>query len=190
MAGNGCMKSRGGLHKLLEIVSAQGDAYERRAKSRAEKQYGDVMRIAADILMEFTHAASFEELVQAEKAFQENDLVIYAQRSATAKAVQEGIDDLEDGEAAYRQLIESTDAYKGHRYRKKERIPPEKIIPLDAMRRALRGQVKRVANYRANVMGNVQEQAFMSARIAMLRRAERLYDAMQRERLSPPESDV
>ena len=58
------------------------------------------------------------------------------------------------------------------------------------MRQALRGQRRRVENYRANVMGNPCEQEFMAARIAMLRRAEHLYDAIQRERLSPPESGV
>lgn len=183
------MKGREGFTKLLGIVAAQGDAYERRSRSRMEKRYGDIMRTAAAVLAEFTGDASFEELIRAEKAFQENDLAIYAQRPATVKAVREGIDDLENGEVAYRQLIENTDAYQKHGYRKKERIPPEKVIPLDAMRRALRGQVKRIENYRKNVMGNPHEQIFMAARIAMLRRAEKLYDAMQRERLFPPESN-
>ena len=99
--------------------------------------------------------------------------------------MQEGIEDIEAGEAAYKQLVEDTESYKAHGYRKKERLSPEKIIPLDAMRRALRGQVKRVENYRSNVMGNSQEQDFMSARIAMLRRAEKLYDAIQRQYLLP-----
>ncbi len=99
-------------------------------------------------------------------------------------AVREGIDDLKAGMAAYRLLIDDADAYKAHPYRQKERIPPERIIPLDAMRRALRGQMKRVENYRSNVMGNIQEQEFLSARIAMLRRAEKLYDGMQRKNLS------
>jgi hypothetical protein len=38
-------------------------------------------------------------------------------------------------------------------------------------------------------MGNLQEQEFMSARIAMLRRAEKLYDGIQREHLLPPEAE-
>ena len=175
------------FNALFQIIIAQGRAYERRARSRVEKQYGDAMRAAAQTLDAFTGAASFEELIQAEKAFQENDLAIYAQRPATLKSVQEGMRDLEDGEAAYRQLIEKTDAYREHPYRQKERIPPERIIPLDAMRRALRGQVKRIENYRANVMGNPREQEFLSARTAMLRRAETLYDEMQRRLLLPPE---
>lgn len=171
----------------MRFASAQGKAFEQRARSRVEIQYGDSMQAAAEATVKFTATASLDELLQAEKTFQTNDLLIYAQRPATVKSVQEGMQDLEDGEAVYRQLLEKTDAYKEHVYRRKERIPPEHIIPLDAMRRAIRGQVKRVANYRANVMGNIREQDFLSARIEMLHRAEQLYDAMQRERLLPPE---
>ena len=184
------MASNEDFAEALQAVAAQANAYEKRAKSRVEKQYGDVMHVSAIILSKFAVSASFEQLIQTEKAFQQNDLLVYAQRPATLKAVQEGIDDLEDGMEVYKQLLENTEGYKAHRYRKKERISPEKLIPLDAMRRALRGQVKRVENYRSNVMGNLQEQEFMSARIAMLRRAEKLYDAIQRERLLPAESDI
>lgn len=167
---------------LLVWAAAQVDAYEKREKSRAERHYGDVMQGSATALVRFIRNASFDQLIKAEKHFQENDLVVYAKLSATVKAVQEGIDDLAEGEVTYKQLIENTEAYKTHGYRKKERVPPERVIPLDAMRRALRGQVKRVENYRKNVMGNPHEVEFMSARIAMLRRAEKLYDAIQRER--------
>lgn len=176
--------------EALQAIAAQANAYEKRAKSKVEKQYGDVMHVSAMVLSQFAGSATFEQLIQTEKAFQQNDLLVYAQRPATVKAVQEGIDDIEEGEAAYRQLIQNTEGYKAHGYRKKERLAPERIIPLDAMRRALRGQVKRVENYRSNVMGNSQEQDFMSARIAMLRRAEKLYDAIQRERLLPTETET
>lgn len=169
--------------ELLVWSAAQVNAYEKREKSRAEKYYGDVMQGSAVILARFTRSASFDQLIRAEKHFQKNDLLVYAKRQATMNSVQEGIDDLEDGETVYRQLVENTEAYKEHRYRKKDRIAPDSAIPLDTMRRALRGQMKRVENYRSNVMGSVQEQEFMSARIAMLRRAEKLYDVLQRERL-------
>ena len=128
--------------------------------------------------------------MQEETPYQENVIVVYAKRSADERAVKEGVEDNEAGKAAYKQLVEDAKSYKARGYRKKERLSPEKIIPLDAMRRALRGQVKRVENYRSNVMGNSQEQDFMSARIAMLRRAEKLYDAIQRERLLPTETET
>jgi hypothetical protein len=162
----------------------QVNAYEQREKSRAEKRYGDVMEKSAAAIAKFTRTASFEALMQAEKIFQQNDLLVYAKRPALVKSVQEGIDDFTDGEAVYRQLLENTAAYKAHKYRKKDRLSPDSGIPLDTMRKALRGQGKRLENYRANVMGNIHEQDFYSARIAMLRRAEELYDAFQRERLS------
>lgn len=178
------------LDSLLSWVAAQASVYEKREKSRIEKLYGDVMLRSAAVLTKFTGTASFDKLIRVEKAFQRNDLFVYAKRPATMKTVQQGIDDLNVGEEVYRQLLENSDAYKAHKYRDSEKVGPDKLVPLDAMRRALRGQVKRVENYRSNVMGNLQEQEFMSARIAMLRRAEKLYDGIQRERLLPPESDT
>ena len=178
------------LDSLLSWVAAQASVFEKRGQSRMEKLYGDVMSRSAAALARFTRVASFDSLIRAEKAFQRNDLAVYAKRPATLKSVQEGIDDLEAGEEVCRQLLEDTVAYRAHRYRKKNSVSPEGVIPLDAMRQALRGQRRRLENYRANVMGNPEEQEFMAARIAMLRRAEKLYDAMQRERLSPPASGV
>ena len=170
---------------LLQAVAAHVYAYERRERSRAEKEYGVAMKKSADVLLEFVAAASFAELLQVERIFQENDRIVYAKRSATMKSVLEGIDDFAAGEVVYRQLVEDTNAYRTHKYRKKNSVDPDNAIPVDTMRQALRGQVRRVENYRKNVMGNLEEQKFMSARIAMLRRAEKLYDAMQRERLLP-----
>ncbi len=91
--------------------------------------------------------------------------------------------DFSAGEAVYRQLLNDTPAYQAHKYRENEKAAPDKLVPLDAMRRALRGQVKRVENYRKNVMGNPHEYDYLSARVAMIRRAEELYDLMQRDRL-------
>ncbi len=173
---------------LLVWIATQKDTYEKREQSRAEKLYSSVMLQSAAALAKFTRTASFDSLLGAEKAFQRNDLLVYAKRPGTMKSVREGIDDFEAGEEVYRQLLEDTKAYKAHRYRRKNSTDSE--IPVDTMRQALRGQVKRVENYRSNVMGNPSEQEFLSKRIALLRRAEQLYDAIQRKRLSPPETGI
>lgn len=169
------------------FILAQKIAYEKREQSRAEINYGKVMGKSAKALIEFTKIATFDQLLRAEASFQENDLTTYAKMPATLQSVNEGIHDFKDGEVVYRQLLNHPDAYKEHRYREKERVPPDKIIPLDAMRRALRGQAARIGNYRKNVMGNPREQEFMSARAAMIRHAEKLYDAIQRTKLLPPD---
>jgi hypothetical protein len=181
------MRSEEKLVDLLAWTAAQANIYEKRAKSRLEKQYGDTMKRSAAVLADFARTASFDQLIIAEKAFQQNDLAVYAQLPSTLHAVQLGISDLDAGEEVYKQLRDDTEAYKAHKYRDSEKAPPDKLIPLDAMRRALRGQAKRVENYRKNVMGNPQEHEFLSARISMIRRAEKLYDAIQRERLFPDE---
>ncbi len=172
------------LANLLFLTAAQASIYDKRAKSRIEKQYGDAMQRSAIALMEFTRNATFDQLILLEKTFQRNDLAVYAQLPSTMKSVQQGIDDLENGEGVYKQLLNNPQAYSEHKYRDSERAGPGKLVPLDAMRRALRGQVKRIENYRKNVMSNPQEQKFMSTRIVMLRRAEKLYDALQREQLA------
>lgn len=184
------MASKDELAELMRAVAAQVDAYEKRKRSRAEIYYGDVMRESATTLAKISRTASFDQLIMIEKVFQQNDLAVYANVPSTLKTVQQGIDDLLDGEAVYRQLIESPQAYKAHKYRESERASPDKLVPLDAMRRALRGQAKRVENYRKNVMGNPHEYAFFSARITLLHRAEKLYDGIQSDRLLSPESNI
>lgn len=172
---------------LLQRITNHISAFEARERSRAERNYSEAMEKSAAALAAFTRTASFDEILTVEKSFQQNDLTIYAKRPGTVKSVEESIDDFEAGEAVCRQLLGDTAAYAAHRYRKKEMLAPEYEIPLDAMRRALRGQIKRVENYRVNVMGNDHEQAFLSARIAMLHRAEDMYDRLQKERLLPAE---
>ena len=169
---------------LMFLTAAQARTYEKRAKSRAEIQYGDSMARSAAALVKFISSASFDQLMLVEKTFQKNDLTVYAQLPATIKSVEQGMRDFNDGEKVYRQLLDNPQAYSAHAYREGERAGPDKLVPLDAMRLALRGQVKRVENYRKNVMGNPHEQAFLSARIALLRRAEEIYDSMQRERIA------
>lgn len=181
------MSSPSALYSFLRRVATQAKAFERREQSRAEIAYGTAMGKADRELTEFTRTASFDQMLVAEKAMQTNDLAVYARAEATLRAVREGIADLKDGEVVYRQLQTNPEAYKEHRYREKERAAPDRVVPLDAMRKALRGQAARVENYRKNVMGNLQEQAFLTARVAMLRRAERLYDGIQRDLLLPPE---
>lgn len=176
-----------GYERIMLRIAAHADAFEKRERPRAEINYGKAMGLSASALAEFTQTASFDQLLFVEKTLQNNDLDIYARVSSTLKSVQEGMSDLQDGEEVYAQLLTNPDAYKAHKYREKERAAPDKIIPLDAMRRALRGQASRVENYRRNVMGNPKEHDFLSARIGLIRRAEKLYDVIQRDRLLPTE---
>lgn len=165
---------------LVLLTAVQVDIFDKRAKSRIEKQYSESMQRTAAALRDFIPVATFDQLLSFERTFQRNDLTVYAQAPSTVKSVEQGIRDFADGEAVCRQLRENPQAYLAHKYRESERAAPDKLLPLDAMRRALRGQANRVENYRRNVMGNPNEQEFLSARIALLQRAEELYDGMQR----------
>ncbi len=169
------------LDKIVLAVAAQADAFEKREQSLTEKRYGAIMERSAVVLAEFTQIATFDQLLTIEKLLQQNDLNVYARVPSTLESVQEGIIDLREGEEVYAQLLHDSDAYKAHKYREKERASPDKLVPLDAMRRALRGQASRVENYRKNVMNNPKEHSFLSARISLIRRAEKLYDAIQRD---------
>ncbi len=72
---------------LMAWIATQADAYEKRAKSRIEIQYGDAMKNTAVAIAALIHNASFDQLLAAEKAFQKNDLTVYAQMPATLKSV-------------------------------------------------------------------------------------------------------
>lgn len=173
------------LDKLLKRASAQAKAFEKRERSRAGQIYNLVMDKSTAILKEYSRSGSFDQLLRAEKIFQDYDLKAYAKVVSTIQAVQKGMRDFDAGEEVYRQLLNDPEAYKAHRYREDDHAAPDKVVPLDAMRKALRGQVSRVGNYRKNVMSNSQEYDFLTARIAMIRRAEKLYDGIQRDRLLP-----
>lgn len=183
------MITRKKIAEIMQATVAQVDAFKMRAESPAEIHYGDMMQRVATILALHFRSASFDQLIALEKTFQANDLLVYATLSSTLKSVQQGIRDIKAGEAVYRQLVNDPASYKAHKYRENEHAGPDRLVPLDAMRLALRGQVKRVENYRTNVMANIKEQEFLSARSAMLRHAEKLYDAIQREHFPPPEND-
>ncbi len=174
---------------ILQIAASQANAFGKRERSRASRDYAAAMEKAAVVLRAFTRAASFDQLLEAEQVFQRNDRNVYARAPSTLEAVQKGMRDFDAGKSVYKQILENPEAYRAHRYREDDHAFPDRVVPLDAMRKALRGQISRVGNYRKTVLGNSQEYDFMTARIAMLRRAEKLYDAIQRERLSIPGAD-
>lgn len=171
------------LKRILKIAAAQAKAFNKRERSRAAIDYGVVMERSAASLKKFTKTASFDQLLMAEKIFQQNDRNIFAKVPSTMEAVQKGMRDFQAGDDVYKQLRNDAEAYKAHSYREDDRASPDKAVPLDAMRKALRGQVSRVENYRKTVLGSSQEYDFLTARISMIRRAEKLYDGIQRDRL-------
>lgn len=173
------------ITKVLGATAAQAKAFQRMKRSPAVVDYGSVMERAARSVEKFCKTASFDQLLAAEKIFQKNDLTIFSTSPSTRESVLEGIDNFRAGEKVYRQLMRSPMAYKEHEYLKSKMVGPDRLVPKDTMRQAIRSQISRVENYRKNVMGNEQEVAFTTARIAMLRRAEKLYDKIQRERLLP-----
>lgn len=181
------MPDAGDLDLIMNAVAAQVDAFEKRQQSRAEKHYAAMTAKSAAALGKFARNASFDQLLSVEQLFQKNDLVIYAKVPSIMQAVQKGMRDFKAGGEVYEQLLTHPEAYRAHSYREDDHASPDKLVPLDAMRKALRGQIARVGNYRKTVLGSSQEYAFMTARIAMIRRAEKLYDSIQRDRLLPPE---
>lgn len=176
-------KEEAGIVKVLRIAAAQAKAFNKRERSRAAIDYGVVMERSAASLRDFTKTAPFDQLLMAEKIFQQNDQNTYAKVPSTLQAVKKGMRDFMAGDDVYQQLLNHPAAYKAHSYREDDRAPPDKLVPLDAMRKALRGQISRVGNYRKTVLGSSQEYEFMTARISMIRRAEKLYDGIQRDRL-------
>lgn len=167
--------------RVLRIAAAQANAFNKRERSRAAIDYGIVMERSTAGIREFTKNATFDQLLLAERVLQQNDQDAYTKVPSILQAVQKGMRDFEAGCEVYRQLLNQPEAYKAHRYREDDCASPDRVVPLDAMRKALRGQISRVGNYRKTVLGSPQEYAFMTARISMIRRAEKLYDAIQRE---------
>ena len=92
------------LAKVLRIAASQAKAFNKRERSRAAIDYGTVMSRSAAILREYTETSSFEELLMAEKVFQQNDQNIYAKVPSTLQAVQKGAHPVSSGMCTSRSL--------------------------------------------------------------------------------------
>lgn len=176
--------------KSMLQVNSHVQAHEKRRNSRVEQQYSKVLRSSTLILGELGAKGDFETVLKVEKTLQQQDLEKYSQNASVKKSVLEGIDDLNNGIVDYKTLLNSPETYMAKAYVKRDMAGPDKSVPLDSMRKALRSQASRVGNYARNPMANDDERDFLNARVALIRKAEKLYDRIQRDRLSGDEGSL
>lgn len=166
---------------FIDMVTVQFDAhvfaYQEKQKSRIEKKYSLTMQKSAQALRTAVKTLDFDGLLRLENTLAQIDFDRYSDNEAVRRNVLTGIRDLEAGESNYQVLRSDPETYFKWKYVKREMAG---LVPIDSMRKALRGQVNRVNAYATSPMINEAEREFQKARIAMLHRAEELYDSIQR----------
>ena len=171
------------FERTMHQMSSHVQAHIARQKSQVEREYSKAMQNSANALKELAEHGDFDTILKVERALEQQDLEKYSQNETVRKNVLDGIDDLEKGAADYATLMQSPETYRIKAYVKRDMTGPGKTIPLDAMRKALRSQTSRVRNYARNPMANDAERAFHTARMLLIRRAEKLYAGIQKEQL-------
>ncbi len=171
------------FERTMHQMSSHVQAHVKRQNSKVEQLYTKTIQKSAAMLKKLTEEGDFDTILKIERALEQQDLEKYSQNETVRKNVLDGIDDLEKGVADYATLMQSPETYRIKAYVKRDMTGPGKTIPLDAMRKALRSQTSRVRNYARNPMANDAERAFHTARMLLIRRAEKLYAGIQKEQL-------
>lgn len=169
------------------LVAEAGRAIEFHAVSHENLLRSQVMRVHVGTFQEMIRilesaisVGSFETIIQIEEAIQRAEYDKYSRNDKMRESIQQTQRDLADGFMDYKQLIENPKAYFSRGYRDRDRLGPNRTIPLDTMRKALRSQATRVGNFAKNPMLGREEQEFHRARVLMLRHAENLYESIQK----------
>lgn len=165
----------------MNSMSLHVQAHIERQNSAVEHDYSKAIDRSAAVLRKLTAEGDFDTLLKVERALQQQDLEKYSKNEEVRRSVLDGIEDLEKGIIDYKTLMESPEKYLIKAYVKRDMTGKNKTIPLDAMRKALRSQASRIRNYARNPMANDAERAFHTARMSLVRRAEKLYEKIQKE---------
>ena len=171
-------KQRTLFESSLHLMSSHVQAHAKRQKSKVEQEYSKAMLNSTAALKTLAAEGDFDTILQIELTLQQQDLEKYSKSETVRQNVLDGIEDIEKGLADHKTLMESPETYRIKAYVKRDMAGPGKTIPLDAMRKALRSQTVRVRNYARNPMANDAERAFHTARMTLIRRAEKLYEGI------------
>lgn len=155
-------------------------AHEGKRNSKSEQEYSEAITGCIDEIKKILREAGLNDILSFELLLMQYDLERYTDDSQTKKNVLIGIEDFNAGLSDYQVLREDPVRYYERRYVRREMAGPDRMVPLDSMRKALNSHARRLESYASSPMVNDIERVFQKARFALVRKAERLYDAFQR----------
>lgn len=165
--------------KAINQLNTQAFSHRALMESPAVRRHALAIRKAIKAVREALANGNFETLLNLEIEMQQLEMTMYARDPGMIASIERTRDDLEAGMLDYRQLIDNPKAYRERGYRKSDRTGTNRRFPFDTMRKALRGQAARVGNFAKNPMLSPEEKEFHRLRVAILKRAEMLYEELQ-----------
>jgi len=165
-------------------LNAQAIYQEKLVQSKVMRQY--IMAIEKNIttLREAIAEGDFDTLLAVEQATQKVEMERFSHDESMVASIQKTQNDLAEGVKDYRQLLEIPKIYFARGYRKEDCTGSNKQFPIDTMRKALRSQATRVGNFAKNPMLFQVEKEFHQLRVSLLKRAEKLYVALQAQAIA------
>lgn len=171
------------FQNALSGFGVQAVLHGKMVQSQATSRYIAAMEKNMSLMREAIFVEDFETLLDVECAIQIVELEKYSHDASMMKSIQKTQKDLAEGMKDYRHLMEMPEVYFTRGYREQDCTGPNKRFPLDTMRKALRSQATRVGNFAKNSMLFPIEKEFHLLRVTLLKRAEKLYEALQAQRI-------
>lgn len=171
------------FQQTLSGLSVQAILHKKMAQSQSTNRYLGAIEKNMFLMREAIAVGDFETLLDVESAIQIVELEKYSHDESMVQSIQKTQKDLAAGMKDYRQLVETPEAYCARGYREQDCTGPNKRFPLDTMRKALRSQATRVGNFAKNSMLFPIEKEFHLLRVSLLKRAEKLYEALQAQHI-------
>lgn len=169
------------FEKIAHGLNSQAVYQEELLQSAAMSEYVTTIEANSETLRNAIANGDFDELMTVEMTIQQIELERFAHDADMMKSIQKTQRDLAEGMKDYKQLRENPAAYRARGYREQDLAGSNKKYPVDTMRKALRGQAARIGNFARNPMLFPVEKEFHQLRVTLLRRAEQLYEDMQKE---------
>lgn len=149
-------------------------------RSRPMQRHADTVGKTAKAIKSIIAKGSFDTLLNAEIAIQKAELEKFSTDAAMMASIRKTQKDMAEAIKDYRQLVDNPDAYGARGYRDQDRVGK---YPKDTMRKTLRSQAARIANFAKNPLLSPEEKELHRLRVSMLKRCEQLYESIQERML-------
>ncbi len=170
--------------------SAISDHLVKLEKSNAYKRYTTVIEKMARFIRAIAVDGTLEEGLSIIKLSQLFHIEEFADTPEELKKATASMETLETGEKHYEVLRDFPDIYRDKLapgYLKKDRLPPDRIIPKDGMHQALESHEKHVQARFSSLLAP-EEKDWVGAQIVLVQAMRKQYHAMQLEAMGISEA--
>lgn len=168
------------VEQMTAVLSFQAYSHQTMLRSRTMRTHTAAVLKTAKAVKNIIAKGSFQTLLDAEITFQKTELERFSSDADMMASIRKTQKDMAEAIKDYRQLVDNPDAYGARGYRDQDRVGK---YPKDTMRKTLRSQAARIANFAKNPLLSPEEKDLHRLRVSMLKRCEQLYENIQERML-------